>query len=56
VFLSGIAVKDYFSVRTLIAKIVGLTLAIGSGLLVGKEFWVRTSGCWTVWMAILGSA
>eukprot|EP00045_Choanoeca_perplexa_P017447 m.253614 g.253614 ORF g.253614 m.253614 type:complete len:1612 (+) comp17541_c0_seq3:233-5068(+) len=37
VFLSGIAVKDYFSARTLIAKVVGLTLAIGSGLFVGKE-------------------
>lgn len=29
--------ENYLTVRTLIAKMIGLTLAIGSGLPIGKE-------------------
>uniref|UniRef100_A0A0M3I243 Chloride channel protein n=1 Tax=Ascaris lumbricoides TaxID=6252 RepID=A0A0M3I243_ASCLU len=35
--LRGVMLKEYLSLRTLIAKMVGLTLAIGSGLPIGKE-------------------
>lgn len=35
--LSGVTLVEYFSFRTLIAKIIGLTCAIGAGMVVGKE-------------------
>ena len=35
--LSGVTLVEYFSFRTLIAKIVGLSCAIGAGLVTGKE-------------------
>lgn len=37
VILKGVALKEYLSFRTLIAKIVGLLFALGSGLPIGKE-------------------
>ncbi|EDQ89245.1 uncharacterized protein MONBRDRAFT_32448 [Monosiga brevicollis MX1] len=37
VFLSGAKMQGEFTVRTLIAKSIGLTLGLGSGLFVGKE-------------------
>ncbi|VDK17893.1 unnamed protein product, partial [Anisakis simplex] len=35
--LRGVMMNEYLSMRTLIAKMLGLTLAIGSGLPIGKE-------------------
>lgn len=35
--LRGVALKEYLTFRTLVAKIVGLTATLGSGLPVGKE-------------------
>uniref|UniRef100_A0A1I7T308 Chloride channel protein n=1 Tax=Caenorhabditis tropicalis TaxID=1561998 RepID=A0A1I7T308_9PELO len=35
--LRGVILKEYLSVRTLISKMVGLTLSLGSGLPMGKE-------------------
>ncbi|KHJ83838.1 chloride transporter, ClC family [Oesophagostomum dentatum] len=35
--LRGIVLKEYLTVRTLIAKMISLSLSIGSGLPVGKE-------------------
>lgn len=39
--LRGVALKEYLTFRTLIAKIVGLTATLGSGMPLGKEvsFW-----------------
>lgn len=35
--LRGVALKEYLTTRTLIAKVVGLTATLGSGLPLGKE-------------------
>jgi H+/Cl- antiporter ClcA len=35
--LRGVALKEYLTFRTLIAKIVGLTATLGSGMPLGKE-------------------
>ncbi|CAD6198347.1 unnamed protein product [Caenorhabditis auriculariae] len=35
--LRGVILKEYLSLRTLISKMVGLTLSLGSGLPMGKE-------------------
>lgn len=35
--MHGFKMKSYLTFRTLIAKMVGITLAIGSGLPIGKE-------------------
>ncbi|KAL7305148.1 hypothetical protein TKK_0002546 [Trichogramma kaykai] len=35
--LRGVALKEYLTFRTLIAKVIGLTATLGSGLPVGKE-------------------
>jgi chloride channel 2 len=35
--LSGIQLGSYLTLKTLLAKILGLSTAIGSGLFVGKE-------------------
>ena len=35
--LRGVVMKEYLTLRTLVAKIVGLVAALGSGLPVGKE-------------------
>lgn len=35
--LRGVALKEYLTFRTLVAKIVGLTATLGSGLPLGKE-------------------
>lgn len=35
--LSGIILENFLTFRTLLAKVLGLTLAIGGGLIVGKE-------------------
>lgn len=40
--LQGVPLENYLSFRTLIAKLVGLTLAIGSGFPIGKEVWFLT--------------
>ncbi|VDN01573.1 unnamed protein product [Thelazia callipaeda] len=37
VIMHGFKMENYLTVRTLIAKMIGLTLAIGSGLPIGKE-------------------
>lgn len=37
VIIHGFVLKNYLSGKTLIAKMIGLTLTIGSGLPVGKE-------------------
>lgn len=38
--LRGVALKEYLSFRTLISKVVGLTLTIGGGFPVGKEVFI----------------
>lgn len=35
--LSGVTLVEYLSFRTLIAKIIGLSCAIGAGMVIGKE-------------------
>jgi len=35
--LGGFAIPDYLAVKTLVAKVVGLMLALGSGMVIGKE-------------------
>ncbi|KAG5885475.1 hypothetical protein JTB14_005066 [Gonioctena quinquepunctata] len=35
--LRGVALKEYLTFRTLVAKVVGLTATLGSGMLLGKE-------------------
>ena len=35
--LRGVILKEYLTFRTLISKIVGLTMSLGSGLPIGKE-------------------
>ncbi|KAK6043326.1 hypothetical protein COOONC_19168 [Cooperia oncophora] len=35
--LRGFILKEYLSFRTLISKMIGLTLSLGSGLPLGKE-------------------
>jgi len=35
--LRGVALKEYLTFRTLIAKVVGLTATLGSGMPLGKE-------------------
>uniref|UniRef100_A0A183VA66 Chloride channel protein n=1 Tax=Toxocara canis TaxID=6265 RepID=A0A183VA66_TOXCA len=37
VIMHGFAMKNYLTFKTMVAKMVGLTLALGSGLPVGKE-------------------
>ena len=41
--LRGVVLKEYLSLRTLVSKMVGLTLSLGSGIPMGKEvcilFW-----------------
>jgi chloride channel 2 len=37
VLLSGHWMKNYLTMKTLVAKIIGLSLACGSGLFLGKE-------------------
>lgn len=37
VIMCGFKMKNYLSLQTMIGKIFGLTLALGSGLPVGKE-------------------
>ncbi|CAI5442762.1 unnamed protein product [Caenorhabditis angaria] len=37
VIIHGFKMKNYLSLKTLIAKVLGLTLAMGSGLPIGKE-------------------
>jgi chloride channel 2 len=35
--LRGVALKEYLTFRTLVAKVVGLTATLGSGMPLGKE-------------------
>ena len=35
--LRGVILKEYLTFRTLISKMVGLTLSLGSGMPIGKE-------------------
>lgn len=35
--IRGVVMPEYLTIRTLIAKVVGLTASLGSGLPVGKE-------------------
>ena len=35
--LRGVVLKEYLSGRTLVAKVVGLTATLGSGMPLGKE-------------------
>lgn len=35
--LRGVALKEYLTFRTLVAKVIGLTATLGSGLPLGKE-------------------
>jgi chloride channel 2 len=35
--LRGVVLKEYLTFRTLVAKVVGLTATLGSGMPLGKE-------------------
>ena len=35
--LRGVVLKEYLAFRTLVAKVVGLTATLGSGMPLGKE-------------------
>lgn len=35
--LRGVVLKEYLTLKAFIAKVIGLTLALGSGMPVGKE-------------------
>lgn len=35
--LRGVSLKEYLTFRTLVAKVIGLTATLGSGLPLGKE-------------------
>lgn len=35
--LRGVTLKNYLTFKTLVAKVVGLTLILGSGMPLGKE-------------------
>lgn len=35
--LRGVILKEYLTLRTLISKMIGLTLSLGSGMPIGKE-------------------
>lgn len=35
--LRGVALKEYLTFKTLVAKIIGLTATLGSGMPLGKE-------------------
>ena len=41
--MKGIELKDYLTVRTLVAKCVGLGAALASGMPVGKEVRLRSN-------------
>lgn len=40
--LRGVALKEFLTMRTLIAKVVGVTATLGSGLPLGKEVCKRS--------------
>ena len=35
--MRGVALKEYLTFNTLVAKVIGLSTALGSGLPIGKE-------------------
>lgn len=35
--LRGVALKEYLTFKTLVAKVIGLTATLGSGMPLGKE-------------------
>lgn len=39
--LRGVALKEYLTFRTLIAKVIGLTATLGSGMPLGKEVAIK---------------
>ena len=39
--LTGVVLKEYLTLKAFVAKVIGLTLALGSGMPVGKEVGVR---------------
>lgn len=41
--LRGVVLKEYLTLKTFVAKVVGLTCALGSGMPLGKE--VHTCKC-----------
>lgn len=42
--LRGVALKEYLTFRTLVAKVVGLTATLGSGMPLGKEVRAEAAG------------
>lgn len=40
--LRGVALKEYLTFRTLVAKVIGLTATLGSGMPLGKEVHIPT--------------
>lgn len=42
--LRGVALKEYLTFRTLVAKVVGLTATLGSGMPLGKEVLLKWFG------------
>lgn len=39
--LRGVALKEYLTFKTLVAKVIGLTATLGAGMPLGKEVRIR---------------
>lgn len=40
--LRGVVLKEYLTLKTFVAKVIGLTCALGSGMPLGKEVYIYT--------------
>lgn len=43
--LRGVALKEYLTFKTLVAKVIGLTATLGSGMPLGKEVSYLFNSC-----------
>ena len=41
--IRGVVLKEYLTLKTLVAKVIGLMASLGSGLPVGKEVCLQTA-------------
>lgn len=57
--LRGVALKEYLTFKTLVAKVIGLTATLGSGMPLGKEvrrrFLYETPNMYSKLLNCLGS-
>lgn len=50
--LRGVVLKEYLTFKTFVAKVIGLTCALGSGMPLGKEVTVTHTHTWIQQMAL----